>query len=103
MICDRGRGRSGASIETTLELWASSPRDVKRRMRPLFTQARVALSADSVLHGLLGEERRKTGLDAAELARRYAVLGGNRPFWVAAAGTLMCCVTSCAIKRLNRA
>jgi hypothetical protein len=32
---------SGASIETTLELWASSLRDVKRRMRPLFTQARV--------------------------------------------------------------
>ena len=37
---------SGASIETTLELWASSLRDVKGRMRPLFTQARVALSAE---------------------------------------------------------
>ena len=37
---------SSASIETTLELWASSLREVKRRTRPLFTQARVALSAE---------------------------------------------------------
>ncbi|TCP72048.1 hypothetical protein C8J31_1774, partial [Rhizobium sp. PP-CC-2G-626] len=35
----------GASIETTLELWASSLRDVKARMRGLFTQERVAASA----------------------------------------------------------
>jgi hypothetical protein len=33
---------SGTSIETTLEPWALSLRDVKARMRPLFTQARVA-------------------------------------------------------------
>ena len=33
---------AGASIETTLELWASSLRDVKRRIRPLFSQDRVA-------------------------------------------------------------
>ena len=32
----------GASIETTLELWASSLREVKSRMRPLFVQERVA-------------------------------------------------------------
>jgi SRSO17 transposase len=81
MIRDGGRGMSGASIETTLELWASSPRDVKRRMRPLFTQARVALSADSFLDGLLGEERRKTGWMRAEAAgdpgfwRQQAILG----------------------------
>ena len=72
---------SGASIETTLELWASSLRDVKRRMRPLFTQARVALSAENFLEGLLGEERRKTGWMRAEAAgdpgpwRQQAVLG----------------------------
>ncbi|MGG6898952.1 IS701 family transposase, partial [Rhizobium sp. BR 315] len=36
----------GASIETTLELWASSLRDVKARMRRLFTQERVAASAN---------------------------------------------------------
>jgi hypothetical protein len=52
---------SGASIETTLELWASSLRDVKRRMRPLFTQERVTRSAEHFLDGLPGEERRKTG------------------------------------------
>jgi hypothetical protein len=32
---------AGASIEATLELWASSLRDVKARMHPLFTQERV--------------------------------------------------------------
>ena len=72
---------SGASIETTLELWASSLREVKRRMRPLFTQARVALSAENFLEGLLGEERRKTGWMRAEAAgdpgpwRQQAILG----------------------------
>lgn len=50
-----------ASIETTLELWASSLRDVKARMRGLFTQERVAASANLFLDGSLGDERRKTG------------------------------------------
>lgn len=49
---------SGASIEATLELWASTLREVKRRMRSLFTQAR---SAELFLDGLLGDEGRKTG------------------------------------------
>jgi SRSO17 transposase len=72
---------SGASIETTLELWASSLREVKRRMRPLFTQERVARSAEHFLDGLLGEERRKTGWMRAEAAgdpgpwRQQAILG----------------------------
>ena len=35
----------GASIETTLDLWASSLREVKKRMRPLFEQDRTALNA----------------------------------------------------------
>ncbi|PWJ72292.1 SRSO17 transposase [Pseudaminobacter salicylatoxidans] len=63
---------AGASIEATLELWASSLRDVKARMRPLFTQERVAVSAGQFLDGLLGEERRKTGWMRAEAA-------GDRP------------------------
>ena len=46
---------SGASIETTLELWASSLRDVKERMRGLFPQERVATSAGLFLDGLLGD------------------------------------------------
>jgi SRSO17 transposase len=75
---------SGASIETTLELWASSLRDVKRRMRPLFTQERVARLAERFLDGLLGEERRKTGWMRAEAAgdpgpwRQQAILGRAR-------------------------
>ena len=75
---------SGASIETTLELWASSLRDVKARMRPLFTQERVAASAGRFLDGLLGPERRKTGWMRAEAAgdpgpwRQQAILGRGR-------------------------
>ncbi|MBB4289072.1 SRSO17 transposase [Rhizobium leguminosarum] len=46
---------TGVSIEATLELWASSLRDVKARMRPLFTQERVANSACQFLDGLLGK------------------------------------------------
>lgn len=75
---------AGASIEATLELWASSLRDVKARLRPLFTQERVAASAGQLLDGLLGEERRKTGWMRAEAAgdpgpwRQQAILGRGR-------------------------
>ena len=75
---------SSASIETTLELWAASLRDVKARMRGLFTQERVAASAGLFLDGLLGDERRKTGWMRAEAAgdpgpwRQQALLGRGR-------------------------
>jgi SRSO17 transposase len=75
---------SGASIETTLDLWARSLRDAKARMRPLFTQDRVAASAGQFLDGLLGPERRKTGWMRAEAAgdpgpwRQQAILGRGR-------------------------
>jgi SRSO17 transposase len=75
---------SGASIEETRELWAGSLREVKARMRPLFTQERVATSAGLFLDGLLGEERRKTGWMRAEAAgdpgpwRQQAILGRGR-------------------------
>ena len=75
---------SGAAIETTLELWAAELREAKRRMRPLFTQARVAVSAGQCLDGLLGPERRKTGWMRAEAAgdpgpwRQQAILGRGR-------------------------
>ena len=75
---------SGASIETTLELWASSLRDVKARIRSLFAQEQVAASAGLFLDGLLGDERRKTGWMRAEAAgdpgpwRQQAVLGRGR-------------------------
>ncbi|MEO9132753.1 MAG: IS701 family transposase [Sphingomonas sp.] len=75
---------TGVSIETALELWASSLRDVKGRMRGLFTQERVALSAGAFLAGLLGDERRKTGWMRAEAAgdpgpwRQQAILGRGR-------------------------
>src|SRR6476659_11009370 len=80
---------AGASVETTLELWASSLRDVKARIRPLFSQERVAASAEKFLDGLLGNEPRKTGWMLAEAAgdsgpwRQQAILGRGR--WDAAA------------------
>ena len=73
-----------SSIETKLELWSSGLRDVKTRMRPLFTQERVAASANFFLEGLLGDERRKTGWLRAEAAgdpgpwRQQAILGRGR-------------------------
>src|SRR5664279_1663255 len=75
---------AGASIEATLELWASSLRDVKERMRQLFTQKRVAASAGAFLDGLLGNEARKTGWMRAEAVgdpgpwRQQAILGRGR-------------------------
>src|SRR3989304_5170926 len=75
---------AGASIEATLELWASSLRDVKARLRPLFRQERGAASAGKFLDGLLGNEPRKTGWMRAEAAgdpgpwRQQAILGRGR-------------------------
>src|ERR1700751_1069300 len=75
---------TGASIETTLELWALSLREGKSRMRPLFAQERAALNAGLFVDGLLGDERRKTGWMRAEAAgdpgpwRQQAVLGRDR-------------------------
>jgi len=80
---------AGASIEATLELWASSLRDVKGRIRPLFAQERTAVSASLFLDGLLSDERRKTGWMRAEAAgdpgpwRQQTVLGRGR--WEASA------------------
>jgi SRSO17 transposase len=75
---------AGGSVEATLDLWASSLRDVKARIRPLFTQERVARSAGQFLDGLLGHEPRKTGWMRAEAAgdpgpwRQQAILGRGR-------------------------
>ena len=74
----------GVEVEVALDLWASSLREVKRRIRPLFTQERVAVSAGLFLDGLLGPERRKTGWMRAEAAgdpgpwRQQAILGRAR-------------------------
>src|SRR5216110_3018259 len=70
-----------ASIEETLALWAASLREIKKRIRPLFGQERVAKNAGLFLEGLLGDEQRKTGWMRAEAAgdpgpwRQQAILG----------------------------
>jgi SRSO17 transposase len=74
----------GASVEDVLALWAASLREAKQRIRPLFTQDRVAASAERFLDALLGNEPRKTGWMRAEAAgdsgpwRQQALLGRGR-------------------------
>src|SRR5450432_838197 len=73
-----------ASIEETLALWAASLREVKKRIRPLFRQERVATNAGLFLEGLLGDEQRKTGWMREEAAgdpgpwRQQALLGRDQ-------------------------
>src|SRR5437868_11938853 len=77
----RSWGAQAASVEETLVLWVASLREIKKRIRPLFKQDRVAASAGQFLEGLLGEEQRKTGWMRAEAAgdrgpwRQQAILG----------------------------
>ncbi|RUX32394.1 IS701 family transposase, partial [Mesorhizobium sp. M4A.F.Ca.ET.050.02.1.1] len=72
------------SIEMTLEIWASALREVKSRIRRLFPQERVAISAGLFLEGLLRDAHRKTGWMRAEAAgdpgpwRQQAILGRGR-------------------------
>src|SRR5215207_10129456 len=63
---------TGVSVETALELWASSLRDVKGRIRPLFPQDRMAASAGLFLDALLG--RAQWEADALrDVVRDYVV------------------------------
>src|SRR5471032_1718383 len=70
-----------ASIEETLALWAASLGEIKKRIRPLFNQDRVARNAGLFLESLLGDEQLKTGWMRAEAAgdpgpwRQQAILG----------------------------
>src|SRR6476620_4731422 len=56
-------------------------REIKKRIRPLFNQDRVARNAGLFLESLLGDEQRKTGWMRAEAAgdpgpwRQQAILG----------------------------
>lgn len=94
----------GASVEDVLALWAASLREAKQRIRPLFTQDRVAASAGRFLDALLGNEPRKTGGGAKVPAMRSMVgnapeggcgrrqratvgLGGSKPCWAERKGS----------------
>jgi SRSO17 transposase len=69
------------SLDATLDLLSSSLREVKARIRPLFSQGRVAKSVGLFLDALLGPEQRKTGWNRAEAAgdpgpwRQQGILG----------------------------
>jgi SRSO17 transposase len=74
-----------ASVEDVLALTLNALRDAKARMRPVFGQERIAVSAGRFLETLLGNEPRKTGWMRAEAAgdpgpwRQQALLG--RAHW----------------------
>lgn len=91
-----------ASLESTLELWSTTLRQAKQRIRPLFAAPSVAASANAFLDGLLGGERRKTGWMRAEAAgdpgpwRQQAILG--RTHWDAEA--LRDVVRDCVVETL---
>ena len=86
---------ASGSVEATLELWASSLRDVKGRIRPLFLQERMAQSAGLFLDALLGPERRKTGWMRVEAAGDPGP-GVSRRFLVERNGMQTRCAMSCA-------
>jgi len=73
------------ALESTLELYSTTLRQTKQRIRPLFAAPSVAASANAFLDGLLGGERRKTGWMRAEAVgdpgpwRQQAILG--RTHW----------------------
>src|SRR3954449_12902169 len=79
-----GGSMPAASLETTLELWLTTLRQAKHRIRPLFAAPSVAASSTAFLDGLRGPERRKTGWRRAEAAgdtgpwRQQAILGRGR-------------------------
>src|SRR5271165_5250837 len=82
-----------ASIEETLALLAASLREVKKRIRPLFGQERVARNAGLFLEGLLEmNNARPVGCAPRQLA--ILDLGGNKRSWGAGIGMLMLCAIS---------
>jgi hypothetical protein len=80
----------------------SALRDVKTRIQPLFTQQRVAVSAERFLDGLLGEEPRKTGWMRAEAAV-IQDRGASRRFSGGDAGMPMICATCANVYRERQA
>jgi SRSO17 transposase len=73
-----------ATTEKMVEIWEKSKQEVQERMQGLFSQKRVAKSAELFLESLLGNEPRKTGWMRAEAAgdkgpwRQQAILGRGR-------------------------
>lgn len=72
---------AGATVEATVELWAFLLREVKARVRSLFTQERAAASAGQFLDGLLGGRMTQDGMDACDPGpwRQQANLGRGVP------------------------
>src|SRR6266481_1030059 len=94
-----------ASVEETLALWVASLREIKKRIRPLFGQERVAKNAGLFLEGLLGDEQRKTGWMRAEAAgdpgpwRQQAILG--RRDWMRMPCAISFAIMSSSIWRMT--
>jgi hypothetical protein len=78
-----------ASIEERLALGAASLGEIKKQIRPLFGQERVATNAGWFLEGPLGDAQGKTG---------WMRGGGSRRSWAAGIGMLRRLAISSAIK-----
>jgi hypothetical protein len=91
---------SGASIEATLELWASSLREVKGLASVACAGSR-SNQRGIIPRRFTGNERRKTGWIRAEAAGDPGPLGGSRHCWAATGGTPMHCATWCASMSLS--
>src|SRR4051794_34744038 len=91
----------GASVEDTLTLWASSLRDVKQRIRRLFTQERVAAAAGQFLDGLLGTEPRKT-VGCGRKRPAIPARGASKRSWAGGSGTPTRCATLSVSTRWKR-
>src|SRR3954465_7047661 len=82
-----GGSMPAASLETTLELWSTTLRQAKHRIRSLFAAPSVAASVNALLDGLRGAEGGKPGWMRAEAAgdpgpwRQQAIPG--RSHWSA--------------------
>ena len=79
-----------ASIETTLEVLASSLLEVKRRINPLFAQERAALNAACLWTGCLATSVVKPD-GCARRQRAILDLGGSKRFWAVTGGMPMRC------------
>jgi hypothetical protein len=83
------------SLETTLELWSTTLRQIKQRIRPLFAAPSVAASANAFLDGL----SEASGARPAGCGPRPPVIpvpGASRPSSAARTGMRRRCGMWCA-------
>ena len=89
---------TSASLESALELWSTTLRQAKPRIRPLFAAPSVAASANAFLDGLSGARPARCGPRPPVTQ----VAGASRPSSVARTGMRRRCATWCATTSSRR-